>query len=82
MKHKRKVDQGIDEVVDPAAPRLHLATGREASAGSPVRQMQSDLDRAFSDEAKWPPRMTLSFILATCGAFWVVVFLALKVLFG
>lgn len=82
MKHKRKVDQGIDEVVDPAAPRLHLATGLEASAQSPARQMQSDLDRAFSEEAKWPPRMTLSFIVATCGAFWVVVFLALKVLLG
>ncbi|MET0337000.1 hypothetical protein ABOZ73_06750 [Caulobacter sp. 73W] len=82
MKHKRKVDQGIDDVVDAAAPRLHLATGLEASTSSPARQMQSDLDRAFSDEAKWPPRMTLSFILATCGAFWAVVFLALKVLFG
>lgn len=82
MKHKRRVDQGLDEIMDPAAPRLHAITGMEAHAKSPARQLQADLDDAFAPEAKWPPRLTLGFLVVTCGVFWAALFVVLKAIFG
>ncbi len=44
---------------------------------SPAREMIAGLEQALAapeaglaDEARWPARRTLIFVLVTCGAFW------------
>lgn len=66
---------------DPAFPARPPAD----DLASPARRMQSALGAEFSAaeaEDRWPLRLTLGFVFASCGAFWVAVYFVVAALVG
>lgn len=83
--HERQESDDLAVGAPEAKPARPAAKRKPAAPTRPARRLQEDVAAAAAagafggqGEDRWSARQTLSFILVTCGAFWLAVGLMLS----